>query len=263
MCSLGGASHGMDIDVFDPDGNPVRGKVGELVCKRPWPGMTRGIWNDPERYIDTYWSMYPDVWRHGDWALIDDEGDWYLLGRSDDTINVAGKRLGPAEVESVLVSHPMVAESAVVGVPARDEGRGDLVLLRAERTASATASRRSCASWSRPSWAGPSSPRASCSSTPCRRRARPRSCGARCARSRSARTRATCHRPRTLRRSSRFARRWASRPRRAARTRRRCGARSARRSPWLSRRRRARCAPACRSCGGTPAGVRVRRGSRW
>ena len=121
-CSLGGASHGMDIDVFDPDGNPVRGKVGELVCKRPWPGMTRGIWGDPERYIETYWSMYPDVWRHGDWALIDDEGDWYLLGRSDDTINVAGKRLGPAEVESVLVSHPGVAESAVVGVPHETKG---------------------------------------------------------------------------------------------------------------------------------------------
>ena len=121
VCSLGGASHGMDIDVFDPDGNPVRGQVGELVCKRPWPGMTRGIWNDPDRYIETYWSMYPDVWRHGDWALIDD-GDWYLLGRSDDTINVAGKRLGPAEVESVLVSHPLVAESAVVGVPHETKG---------------------------------------------------------------------------------------------------------------------------------------------
>ena len=121
-----------------PTGNPVRGQVGELVCKQPWPGMTRGIWGDPERYIETYWSMYPDVWRHGDWALIDEEGDWFLLGRSDDTINVAGKRLGPAEVESVLVSHPAVAESAVVGVPRRDQGRGDLVLLRARRTAPAT-----------------------------------------------------------------------------------------------------------------------------
>jgi acetyl-CoA synthetase len=122
VCSLGGASHGMDIDVFDPEGNSVRGAVGELVCKRPWPGMTRGIWGDPERYMETYWSMYPDVWRHGDWALIDEEGDWYLMGRSDDTINVAGKRLGPAEVESVLVSHPAVSESAVVGVPDKTKG---------------------------------------------------------------------------------------------------------------------------------------------
>ena len=127
----------------------MRGEVGELVCKQPWPGMTRGIWGDPERYIETYWSMYPDVWRHGDWALIDDEGDWYLLGRSDDTINVAGKRLGPAEVESVLVSHPAVAESAVVGVPRRDQGRGDLVLLRGRGRRRRRHRPRSCASWSR------------------------------------------------------------------------------------------------------------------
>jgi acetyl-CoA synthetase len=122
VCSLGGPSHGMDVDVFDPEGRPVRNEVGELVCKRPWPGMTRGIWGDPDRYIETYWSMYEGVWRHGDWALIDEEGDWFLLGRSDDTINVAGKRLGPAEVESVLVSHPSVAESAVVGVPHETKG---------------------------------------------------------------------------------------------------------------------------------------------
>jgi acetyl-CoA synthetase len=125
VCSLGGPSHGMDVDVFDEQGNSVRGKVGELVCKRPWPGMTRGIWNDPDRYIETYWSTYEGVWRHGDWALVDDDGDWFLLGRSDDTINVAGKRLGPAEVESVLVSHPAVAESAVVGVP--DETKGESI----------------------------------------------------------------------------------------------------------------------------------------
>jgi acetyl-CoA synthetase len=122
VCSLGGPSHGMDVDVFDAEGRPVRGQVGELVCKRPWPGMTRGIWGDPERYIETYWSMYEGVWRHGDWALIDEQGDWFLLGRSDDTINVAGKRLGPAEVESVLVSHPAVSESAVVGVPHETKG---------------------------------------------------------------------------------------------------------------------------------------------
>ena len=125
VCSLGGASLGMDVDVFDQTGQPVRGEVGELVCKQPWPGMTRGIWRDPERYIDTYWSTFDGVWRHGDWAKIDEDGQWFLLGRSDDTINVAGKRLGPAEVESVLVSHPSVAESAVVGVP--DETKGEAV----------------------------------------------------------------------------------------------------------------------------------------
>ena len=115
----------MDVDVFDADGRPVRGEVGELVCKQPWPGMTRGIWGDPERYIETYWSTYEGVWRHGDWARIDEDGQWFLLGRSDDTINVAGKRLGPAEVESVLVGHPSVTEAAVVGVP--DETKGEAV----------------------------------------------------------------------------------------------------------------------------------------
>jgi acetyl-CoA synthetase len=124
-CSLGGPSLGMDVDVFGPDGQPVRDEVGELVCKQPWPAMTRGIWNDADRYIETYWSTFPDVWRHGDWAKIDEDGQWFLFGRSDDTINVAGKRLGPAEVESVLVAHPAVSEAAVVGVP--DETKGEAV----------------------------------------------------------------------------------------------------------------------------------------
>jgi acetyl-CoA synthetase len=124
-CSLGGASLGMDIDVFDAQGNPVRDQVGELVCKQPWPAMTRGVWNDPDRYLASYWSTYPGVWRHGDWAKIDADGQWFLYGRSDEAINVAGKRLGPAEVESVLVGHPAVAEAATVGVP--DETKGEAV----------------------------------------------------------------------------------------------------------------------------------------
>src|SRR5213079_3354962 len=96
---------------------PVRGDVGELVCTKPWPGMTRGIWGDPDRYIETYWSRWPGVWVHGDWATIDEDGFWFLHGRSDDTLKVAGKRLGPAEVESALADHPAVAESAAVGIP--------------------------------------------------------------------------------------------------------------------------------------------------
>jgi acetyl-CoA synthetase len=124
-CSLGGPSLGMDIDVFDPQGASLRGEVGELVCKQPWPAMTRGVWKDAERYLDSYWSMYPGVWRHGDWAMVDEDGQWFLFGRSDDAINVAGKRVGPAEVESVLVGHPKVAESAVVGVP--DEVKGEAI----------------------------------------------------------------------------------------------------------------------------------------
>jgi acetyl-CoA synthetase len=119
--SLGGPSLGMAVDVYDDAGHPVRGVVGELVCTKPWPGMTRGLYQDPERYIETYWSRWPDVWVHGDWASIQD-GEWFLHGRSDDTIKIAGKRLGPAEVESVLVSHPAVVEAAAVGLPNEMKG---------------------------------------------------------------------------------------------------------------------------------------------
>ncbi|HMS89241.1 MAG TPA: AMP-binding protein [Acidimicrobiales bacterium] len=115
--TLGGPALGMAVDVFDDHARPVRGEVGELVCTKPWPGMTRGLWQAPERYLETYWSRWPHVWVHGDWALVDSDGRWYLRGRSDDTIKIAGKRLGPAEVESALVGHPGVAEAAAVGVP--------------------------------------------------------------------------------------------------------------------------------------------------
>jgi acetyl-CoA synthetase len=125
-CTLRGPALGMDIDVWGPDGRPVPpGEVGELVCKKPWPAMTRGIWKDPQRYLDTYWSRWPDVWVHGDWASVDGDGFWFLHGRSDDTMNVAGKRVGPAEVESALAHHPMVAESAAVGIP--DEVKGEAI----------------------------------------------------------------------------------------------------------------------------------------
>jgi acetyl-CoA synthetase len=116
--TLRGPALGMAVDVWGPDGTPVPpGEVGELVCTKPWPAMTRGVWGDPQRYLDTYWSRWPDVWVHGDWASIDADGFWFLHGRSDDTMNVAGKRLGPAEVESALIVHPSVAESAAIGVP--------------------------------------------------------------------------------------------------------------------------------------------------
>lgn len=125
-CTLRGPALGMDIDVFGPDGTPVaRGEVGELVCKQPWPAMTRGLRGDPERYLDTYWRRFPGVWVHGDWASVDEDGFWFLHGRSDDTMNVAGKRLGPAEVESVLAGHPAVTEAAAVGIP--DDVKGEAV----------------------------------------------------------------------------------------------------------------------------------------
>ena len=108
---------GMDADVVDEQGAPVRGAVGELVIRQPWIGMTRGFHRDNERYLDSYWRRHPGLWTHGDFAAIDDDGLWYILGRSDDTIKVAGKRLGPAEVEAVLNAHPAVVESAAIGVP--------------------------------------------------------------------------------------------------------------------------------------------------
>ena len=103
--------------MVDENGRPLRGAVGELVIRQPWIGMTRGFWRDPERYLETYWSRFPGVWVHGDYAAIDEDGMWYILGRSDDTLKVAGKRLGPAEVESILVNHPAVVEAAAIGVP--------------------------------------------------------------------------------------------------------------------------------------------------
>lgn len=117
-CTLGGPALGMAVEVWRGEG--VRadpGEVGELVCTAPWPGMTRGVWGDPERYLDAYWRRWPGVWVHGDLASVDEDGFWFLHGRSDDTISVAGKRLGPAEVESVLASHPAVVGSAAIGVP--------------------------------------------------------------------------------------------------------------------------------------------------
>jgi len=116
-CAFSGPVAGMAADVVDDEGHSVRGQVGELVVRQPWIGMTRGFWKDPDRYIDSYWSRFPNVWVHGDWAAIDEDSLWYILGRSDDVIKVAGKRLGPAEVESALVGHPTVSEAAAIGVP--------------------------------------------------------------------------------------------------------------------------------------------------
>lgn len=123
--SLGGPSLGMDVDVVDAAGAPVRGQLGELICRQAWPSMTQGLWRDPERYIETYWSMFDGVWRHGDWARIEEDGQWFIHGRSDEVMNVAGKRVGPAEIEGILTSHPAVAEAAAVGVP--DETKGEAI----------------------------------------------------------------------------------------------------------------------------------------
>ncbi|HEX9035571.1 MAG TPA: AMP-binding protein [Ktedonobacterales bacterium] len=124
-CSFSGPIPGMAADVVDEQGASVRSQVGELVIRQPWPGMTRGFWNDAARYENAYWSRFPGIWTHGDWAAIDSDGFWYILGRSDDTIKVAGKRLGPAEVESAAVSHLAVREAAAIGAP--DPIKGEVV----------------------------------------------------------------------------------------------------------------------------------------
>lgn len=120
---------GMAADVFDDSGASVIGQVGELVVKQPWVGMTHGFWRDRERYEETYWSRFPGIWTHGDWALHDPDGYWYILGRSDDTLKVAGKRVGPAEVESAAVSHPAVREAAAIGVPHELKGESVTVFV--------------------------------------------------------------------------------------------------------------------------------------
>jgi len=125
--SFFGPVPGIAADVVDERGRSVRGAVGELVVRKPWPGMTRGFWHAPEHYLATYWRRIPDVWVHGDWARIDDDGFWYIDGRSDDTLKVAGKRVGPAEVESAATAHAAVLEAAAIGVP--HELKGEAVIV--------------------------------------------------------------------------------------------------------------------------------------
>jgi acetyl-CoA synthetase len=126
-CGFSGPVPGMAADVVNEAGESVRGEVGELVIRGPWIGMTRGFWRDPDRYLETYWSRFENTWVHGDFAAIDADGIWYILGRSDDTIKIAGKRLGPSEVESVLNAHPNILDSAAIGVP--DETKGEALAV--------------------------------------------------------------------------------------------------------------------------------------
>ncbi|MGI8703074.1 MAG: AMP-binding protein [Candidatus Limnocylindrales bacterium] len=120
--SFGGPAVGTAADVIGADGASLRGSVGELAIRQPLPGMTRGFWNDPERYLETYWSRLPSTWVHGDWAIVDEDGYWFIQGRSDDTLKIAGKRVGPAEVESAAVAHPSVLEAAAIGIPHEIKG---------------------------------------------------------------------------------------------------------------------------------------------
>ncbi len=137
-CGFNSAAPGIEVAALDENGRPTVGSVGELAALNIWPGMTKGFWNDPERYLDAYWRRFDGVWVHGDWALVDNDGDWLLLGRSDDTLKIAGKRLGPAEVESAASEVPAVRESAAIGVPHPTKGEAPVlfVVLTPDATAS-------------------------------------------------------------------------------------------------------------------------------
>ncbi len=116
-CAFNGPIPGMVADIVDEQGQTLGRGVGELVVKAPWVGMTTGFWNDPDRYESTYWERFPGMWVHGDWAEVDADGFWYIRGRSDDTMNIAGKRVGPAEIESAVVAEGSAREAAAIAVP--------------------------------------------------------------------------------------------------------------------------------------------------
>ncbi len=118
---------GMHLDVVDDDQNPVRNENGYLVIKSPWPGMTRGLLNDNERFIETYWSRFENIWFHGDYVFVDKDNLWYMRGRTDDVINVSGHRLSTAEIEHTVISHTKISDAASIAIP--DEITGEAIVL--------------------------------------------------------------------------------------------------------------------------------------
>lgn len=118
---------GFDLDCVDEAGNSVRNRKGFLIVRSPWPSMTRGLLNDNERYLQTYWSQYKDVWFHGDYVLVDGDGLWYMHGRVDDVINVSGHRLSTVEIEQTATMHPGISDAAAVSIP--DEITGEAVAV--------------------------------------------------------------------------------------------------------------------------------------
>ena len=126
-CSLQSPGLGMAVDIYNEGGYPAEvGEVGYLVCKKPAPSMTKSFLHDHERYLETYFSKFRNIWNHGDWAVKTEDGQWYLRGRADDTIKIAGKRTGPAEIESSLCEHQFVSEACAIGVP--DDLKGEALV---------------------------------------------------------------------------------------------------------------------------------------
>ncbi|HJL67444.1 MAG TPA: AMP-binding protein, partial [Nitrosopumilus sp.] len=118
---------GMNLDVFDDDGNSIQNKNGYLVIKDSWPAMTRSLLNDDLRYFETYWSKFENVWFHGDYVYVDDDNLWYMRGRTDDVINVSGHRMSTAEIEQTVISHPEISDAASIAIP--DEITGEAIVV--------------------------------------------------------------------------------------------------------------------------------------
>jgi acetyl-CoA synthetase len=135
-CRFSGPAPGMSAQVYDAEGRPVVNEVGELVITRSWPSMTKGLWGEPERFLNTYWSRWPGVWVHGDRAIQYRDGSWEILGRSDDVMKIAGKRVGPVEVESAATEIDGVRDALAIGMPNALKGEA-LVLLVVPSTPSA------------------------------------------------------------------------------------------------------------------------------
>ncbi len=127
-CTLGGPGLGMDIDIVDATGESVKedNERGYLVARDSCPSMTKSLWSGDERYLEEYWSRFDDMWNHGDWAQKDEDGFWFLHGRADDALNVAGRKVGPAEVEGALIDHEAVNQAAAIGAP--DDTTGTAVV---------------------------------------------------------------------------------------------------------------------------------------
>jgi len=118
---------GMNLDVFDDDGNSIRKQNGYLVIKSPWPAMSRGLLNDDERYLETYWSRFENVWFHGDYVFVDEDNLWYMRGRTDDVMNISGHRMSTAEIEHAVISHKKISDAASISIP--DELTGEAIVV--------------------------------------------------------------------------------------------------------------------------------------
>jgi acetyl-CoA synthetase len=124
---------GMNLDIVDDDGNSVREKNGYLVIKSPWPAMTRGLLHDDDRYIETYWSRFENIWFHGDYVFADSDNLWYMHGRTDDVINVSGHRMSTSEIEHIVISHEKISDAASISIPDAITGEAIVVFFVADK----------------------------------------------------------------------------------------------------------------------------------